>query len=60
MHEPPLLDRNGAKLLAGDVITIEPGLYSHTIGGVRVEDMLLVTEDGCDNFNTLPEGLTWS
>lgn len=60
VHEPPLLDRNGAKLLAGDVITIEPGLYSHAIGGVRVEDMLLVTEDGCDNFNTLPEGLTWS
>ena len=60
VHEPPLLDRNGATLLVGDVITIEPGLYSHAIGGVRVEDMVLVTEDGCENFNTLPEGLTWS
>jgi Xaa-Pro aminopeptidase len=59
IHEPPLLDRNGATLLAGDVITIEPGLYSHAIGGIRIEDMVLVTENGCENFNTLPEGLTW-
>ncbi len=59
VHEPPLLDRNGAVLLAGDVVTIEPGLYSHAIGGVRVEDMVLVTEDGCENFNSLPEGLSW-
>ncbi len=60
VHEPPLLDRNGAELLQGDVVTIEPGLYSHAIGGVRVEDMVLVTKDGCENFNTLPEGLTWA
>jgi Xaa-Pro aminopeptidase len=60
VHEPPLLDRNGPSLLVGDVITIEPGLYSHAIGGVRVEDMVLVTKAGCENFNELPEGLTWS
>jgi Xaa-Pro aminopeptidase len=59
VHEPPLLDRNGAVLFAGDVVTIEPGLYCNTIGGVRVEDMMLVTENGCENFNTLPEGLSW-
>jgi len=59
VHEPPLLDRNGPELLAGDVITIEPGLYSHAIGGVRVEDMVLVTENGCENYNTLQESLTW-
>ncbi|MDP7004710.1 MAG: M24 family metallopeptidase [Phycisphaerales bacterium] len=59
VHEPPLLDRNGATLLAGDVVTIEPGLYSKNIGGIRVEDMVLVTKDGCENFNTLPEGLEW-
>ncbi|HIB01906.1 MAG TPA: aminopeptidase P family protein, partial [Phycisphaerales bacterium] len=57
VHESPLLDRNGPELLVGDVVTIEPGLYSRTIGGVRVEDMVLVTENGCENFNTLPEGL---
>jgi len=59
VHEPPLLDRNGAVLLLGDVVTIEPGLYSHAIGGVRIEDMVLVTDDGCENFNSLPEGLSW-
>jgi Xaa-Pro aminopeptidase len=59
VHEPPLLDRNGAVLLTGDVITIEPGLYTHALGGVRVEDMVVVTVNGCENFNTLPEGLTW-
>jgi len=59
VHEPPLLDRNGPPLISGDVVTIEPGLYSHAIGGIRIEDMVLVTEDGCENFNTLPEGLTW-
>ena len=59
VHEPPLLDRNGAILLVGDVVTVEPGLYSHALGGIRVEDMVLVTEKGCENFNTLPEGLSW-
>ncbi len=60
VHEPPLLDRAGPELLQGDVLTIEPGLYGSGIGGVRVEDMVLVTEDGCENFNRLPEGLSWS
>ena len=59
VHEPPLLDRNGAELLSGDVVTIEPGLYSHALGGVRIEDMVLVTDDGCENFNSLQEGLKW-
>jgi Xaa-Pro aminopeptidase len=27
---------------------------------VRIEDMVLVTQEGCENFNALPEGLTWS
>jgi len=60
VHEPPLLDRNGPELLAGDVITIEPGLYRNDLGGVRVEDMVVVTENGWENLNTLPEGLTWA
>jgi Xaa-Pro aminopeptidase len=59
VHEPPLLDMNGLPLVKGDVVTIEPGLYCHALGGVRVEDMVLVTDNGCDNFNTLPEGLIW-
>jgi Xaa-Pro aminopeptidase len=60
VHEPPLLDRNGPVLVEGDVLTVEPGLYSKAIGGVRVEDMVVVTAGGCENINTLPVGMTWS
>jgi Xaa-Pro aminopeptidase len=59
VHEPPLLDMNGPELVVGDVLTIEPGLYSKAIGGLRIEDMVAVTEDGCVNFNSLPMGLQW-
>jgi len=58
VHEPPLLDRGGPALVVGDALTVEPGLYCKAIGGVRVEDLVVVTESGCDNLNTLPEGLT--
>lgn len=60
VHEPPLLDRGGPELVVGDCLTIEPGLYCRAVGGVRVEDMVLVTQDGCENLNLLPEGLSWS
>lgn len=59
VHEPPLLDIGGPPLLAGDVVTIEPGLYHTGVGGIRIEDMVAVTQDGHENFNTLPKGLTW-
>lgn len=60
VHEPPLLDVNGLPLVVGDVLTIEPGLYCKAFGGIRVEDMVAVTEAGCENFNSLPEGLSWA
>jgi Xaa-Pro aminopeptidase len=59
VHEPPLLDRGGPTLIFGDCLTIEPGLYSKAIGGVRLEDMVIVREEGCDNLNRLPEALEW-
>jgi len=59
VHEPPLLDIGGPALVAGDALTIEPGLYCRAVGGLRVEDMVIVTNDGCTNLNTLPEGLDW-
>jgi Xaa-Pro aminopeptidase len=59
VHEPPLLDTKGPELVVGDAITIEPGLYRKDLGGVRVEDVVIVTETGCENLNHLPEGLTW-
>ncbi|GAB4385008.1 MAG: M24 family metallopeptidase [Phycisphaerales bacterium] len=60
VHEPPLLDEGGPVLVVGDCLTIEPGLYHRQIGGVRVEDMIIVTENGFENFNSLHEGLDWS
>lgn len=59
VHEPPLLAAGGPELVAGDVVTIEPGLYCKALGGIRVEDMVVVTDGGCENLNRLHEGLCW-
>jgi Xaa-Pro aminopeptidase len=59
VHEPPLLDFKGPPLLEGELVTIEPGVYCRTIGGVRVEDVVLIRADGCETLNRLPEGLNW-
>ena len=58
-HEPPLLDFKGPELLEGELVTIEPGLYRRGIGGVRVEDIVLIHADRCETLNKLPEGLDW-
>lgn len=60
VHEPPLLDFKGPELIVGEALTIEPGLYSRAVGGIRVEDMVIVTKNGCESLNKLPEGLDWS
>jgi len=59
VHEPPLLDLGGPALVVGDCLTIEPGLYGPSVGGVRIEDMVIVSADRCENLNTLPETLRW-
>lgn len=59
VHEPPLLDFGGPPLIAGDAVTVEPGLYSKAVGGVRLEDLVIVTADGCLHLNQLPETLSW-
>jgi Xaa-Pro aminopeptidase len=54
VHESPSLGMIGEELVPGDVITIEPGLYRHGFGGVRVEDLLLVTDDGYERLTDCP------
>ena len=58
-HEPILLDHGGGRIFAGEVFTVEPGVYGRIDGGIRIEDMLVVTESLAINLNELPEGLDW-
>ncbi|MGZ4386229.1 MAG: M24 family metallopeptidase [Gaiellaceae bacterium] len=54
VHEAPGLGRNGAELVAGDVLAVEPGLYRHDRGGCRLEDLLLVTDGGVELLTRYP------
>jgi Xaa-Pro aminopeptidase len=56
IHEAPRIGRASADVLEeGDVVTIEPGLYYKDIGGVRLEDMVLVTAGGSRNLTVFPK-----
>jgi Xaa-Pro aminopeptidase len=58
VHEEPGLGQIGREpLVAGDVIAVEPGLWDPKIGGVRFEDLLLVTDDGCETLTDYPYSL---
>lgn len=55
IHEPPRISRVDAELRAGNVVTVEPGLYYSRRGAVRIEDMVLVEEGGCRNLTRTPK-----
>ena len=53
VHEAPRVSKGAPKLKAGQVITVEPGLYYPEIGGCRIEDVVRVTKDGCEKLSSL-------
>jgi Xaa-Pro aminopeptidase len=57
IHEAPSISRRGTRLRAGHVVTVEPGLYYLGLGGVRIEDVALVTRNGSRNLTRVPKVL---
>ena len=59
VHELPRLAPDGEELEPGHVVTVEPGLYDPAVGGMRLEDLVVVTEDGYRNLTDYPMTLQW-
>ena len=59
IHEEPRLAQTAeAPLAAGHVVTVEPGIYVPGVGGARIEDLVVVTDDGHDVLSGTPKALT--
>lgn len=57
VHERPRINPNGEELKPGHVVTVEPGLYDPALGGIRIEDLVVVTDDGLTNLTDYPKQL---
>jgi Xaa-Pro aminopeptidase len=55
VHELPFLSKRGGILEKGNVVTVEPGLYYPSIGGVRLEDVAVITHNGNRNITQFPK-----
>lgn len=62
VKDPPYLNPLYAEmtLQPGHVVTVEPGIYLPGIGGVRIEDLYVITERGAKNLCTLPKSIEWA
>ena len=58
IHEAPTLRPESTDVLqAGNVVSVEPGIYLPGVGGVRIEDLVVVTDDGCERLTTFTKEL---
>ena len=58
IHEAPRIRKGSADVLdVGNVITVEPGIYLPDWGGIRIEDDVLVTDDGCEVLSHVPKSI---
>ena len=58
VHEAPRLSRESADtLVAGNVVTVEPGVYLEGLGGIRIEDLVVVSEDGAEVLTSATKDL---
>ena len=57
IHEQPRVNSSKIKLMEGDVITIEPGLYYPELGGIRIEDLVVVEKNGCSVLGGVQKNL---
>ena len=55
IHEPPRIGMGDEVLREGNVVTVEPGLYYEKLGGIRIEDVVLVDKKGCTNLTKYPK-----
>ncbi|MGZ4892765.1 MAG: M24 family metallopeptidase [Halobacteriota archaeon] len=55
VHELPFLNKRGGLLEKGNVVTVEPGLYYPNVGGVRLEDVAVITHNGNKNITQFPK-----
>lgn len=57
LHEYPRVNERSCVLKSGNIVTVEPGLYYRGMGGIRLEDVVLVKKNGCENLTRFPKKL---